>query len=47
VKHALPALKLAWKHFTKQHPIVADALECTGCGALAVGLLFGTLIANA
>jgi hypothetical protein len=47
VKHAFPALKLAWKHFSKQHPIVADALEWTGCGTLAAGLLFGTLIANA
>jgi len=47
VKHAFPALKLGWKHFAKQHPIVADALEWAGCGAVAAGLLFGTLIANA
>jgi hypothetical protein len=46
-KHAFPALKLWWKHFAKQHPIVADGLEWTGCGGIAVGLLFATLIANA
>jgi hypothetical protein len=46
-KHALPALKLSWRHFSKQHPIIADSLEWTGCGAIAVAVLFGTLIANA
>jgi hypothetical protein len=46
-KHALPALKLWWKHFSKQHPIVADGIEWAGCSAIAVALLFGTLIANA
>jgi hypothetical protein len=45
-KHAFPALKLWWKHFSKQHPIVADGLEWAGCSAIAVALLIGTLIAN-
>jgi hypothetical protein len=47
VKHVFPALKLWWKHLSKQHPIMVEALEWTGCSAVAVGLLFGTLIANA
>ena len=47
VKHAFPGLKLWWKHLSKQHRFMADALEWSGCGALAVGLLLGTLIANA
>jgi hypothetical protein len=46
-KHVFPAFKLWWKHFVKHYPIVADGLEWTGCGFIAVGLLFGTLIANA
>jgi hypothetical protein len=46
-KHAFPALKLWWKHFSKQHPIIVDGLEWTGCGVVAVTLLFGTLIGNA
>jgi len=25
-KHAFPALKLWWKHFSRQHPIVTDGL---------------------
>ena len=46
-KHAFPALKLWCKHFSKRRPIVADGLEWAGCSAIAVALLFGTLIANA
>jgi hypothetical protein len=47
VKHVFPALKLWWKHLSKRHPIMVDVLEWTGCSAVAVGLLVGTLIANA
>lgn len=46
VKHAYAALKLVWKHFARQHSLMADALEWTGCGAIAVGILFATLIAH-
>ena len=46
-KHVFPALKLWWKHFSKQHSIIVDGLEWTGCGVVAVTLLFGTLIGNA
>jgi hypothetical protein len=45
--HAVPALKLLWRHFSRQHPVVADGIEWTGCGILAVGLLVATLIASA
>jgi hypothetical protein len=44
---AFPALKLWWKHLSKQHPIIADGLEWIGCGVIAAAVLFGTLIANA
>jgi hypothetical protein len=46
-KHALPALKLSWRHFSKHHPIMADAIEWSSCGVLAAGLIASTLIANA
>jgi hypothetical protein len=45
-KHALPAMKLWWKHFAKQHSFLADSFEWIGCGAIAVAILFGSLIAN-
>jgi len=45
--HAVPALRLWWRHFAKHHPMLVDAIEWTGSGVLALGLLFGTLIANA
>jgi hypothetical protein len=46
-RHAVPALKLWWRHFAKQHAVIVDGIEWTGCGILAIGLLVGTLIANA
>jgi hypothetical protein len=46
-RHALPALKLWWRHFSKQHPIIFDSIEWAGCGVLAVAVLVGSLIANA
>jgi hypothetical protein len=46
-RHAVPALKLWWRHFSKQHPVMADGIEWAGCGVVAIGLLVGTLIANA
>jgi hypothetical protein len=46
-KHAFPALKFWWKHFSKPHAIIADGLEWTGSGAVAVVILLGTLIGNA
>jgi hypothetical protein len=46
-RHAFPAAKLWWRHLSKQHPIIADGLEWAGCGAVAVALVFGSLIANA
>jgi hypothetical protein len=46
-KHAYPALKLWWRHFSKQHAVIADGIEWIGCGTVAVTLLVGTLIANA
>jgi hypothetical protein len=45
-KHALPAIKLLWRHFSKLHPIVADAFEWMACGVLAAALLAASLIAN-
>jgi hypothetical protein len=45
--HALSAARLWWRHFAKQHPVTVNALEWTGSGALAFGLVVGTLIANA
>jgi hypothetical protein len=44
--HAIPALKLWWRHFVRQHPIVADTLEWVACGFLALALLAAELIAN-
>jgi hypothetical protein len=46
-KHTFPALKLSWRHFSKYYPTAADGLEWAGCGAVAVTILFGTLLANA
>jgi len=46
-KHALPALKLSWRHFAKHHPIMADLIAWSSCGVLAAGLIASTLIANA
>jgi hypothetical protein len=46
-QHALPAFKLFWKHFSKQHPIVVDSIEWTGCGAIGLMVLLGSLVANA
>jgi hypothetical protein len=46
-KHVFPALKLGWRHFARQHPIVSDGLEWAGCSAIAIVIVFGSLIANA
>lgn len=46
-RHAFPAVKLCWKHFSKFHPIAADAIEWSACGLFAIALLFGSLIGNA
>jgi hypothetical protein len=45
--HAIPAIKLWWRHFAKQHVIFVDALEWGACGFFAVTLLLSELIANA
>jgi hypothetical protein len=45
--HAVPALRLWWRHFTKQRPATADGLEWTACGAVAIAVLLSSLIANA
>jgi hypothetical protein len=45
-RHVLPALKLGWRHFSKQHAILVDGLEWAGCGVIALAVLFGSLIAN-
>jgi hypothetical protein len=45
-KHAFPALMLWWRHLAKQHPIIADGIEWTGCGTIAIAVLCGSLIAN-
>jgi hypothetical protein len=39
-------LKLSWRFFSKQHPILADTLEWSGCGILAAIMFAATLIAN-
>jgi hypothetical protein len=46
-KHVFPALRLWWRHLAKEHPIIADGIEWTGCGVVAIALLLGSLIANA
>jgi hypothetical protein len=46
-RHAFPAVKLWWRHISKQHPIIADGIEWGVCGAVAIAILFGSLIANA
>jgi hypothetical protein len=46
-KHVLPALKLWLRHFSKQHPIAADAIEWSAGGMVAVAVVAGTLVANA
>jgi hypothetical protein len=45
--HGLVALKLWARHLAKQHPIIADGIEWTGCGAIAIAVLCGSLIGNA
>jgi hypothetical protein len=45
--HGLVALKLWARHLAKHHPIIADGIEWTGCVAIAVAVLCGSLIANA
>jgi hypothetical protein len=46
-RHVIAALQLWWRHFAKRHPLVADGLEWTSCGVIALAMLVGTLIANA
>ena len=46
-KDAFPALKLEWRHLSKQHPIIADALEWSTGGIMAAAIVAGTLVANA
>jgi hypothetical protein len=46
VKQLVEPLKLWWKHLSAQHPLLADGLEWTGSGGIALSLLLGTLIAN-
>jgi hypothetical protein len=45
--HIWPAIRLWGRHFAKQHPWFVDAVEWFGAGLLAIGMLAGTLIANA
>jgi hypothetical protein len=46
-RHAIPAVRLWWRHFSKHHPIFADAFEWSACGVVGVAMLAGALIANA
>jgi hypothetical protein len=46
-KHAYPALKLWWRHLSKQHPIIAQGVEWSGCSLVAGAMVAGTLIASA
>jgi hypothetical protein len=45
-RHAVPALKLWWRHFSKHHPIIAEAIEWIACGAVAAAIVAGSLVAN-
>jgi hypothetical protein len=40
-------LSFGGRHFSKQHPVIADGLEWSACGVIAVAIIFGSLIANA
>jgi hypothetical protein len=46
-RYVYPAARLWWRHFSKQHSFVADTIEWSACGVLGVGVLVGSLIANA
>lgn len=46
-RHAIPALKLWWRHFARQYPNAVNALEWVACGLLTLVLLTAELIANA
>jgi len=46
-KDALPAVRLWWRHFSKHHPITADAIEWSAYGVVAAAMLAGGLITSA
>jgi len=46
-RHAIPLLKLWWRHFGRHYPLLIDALEWGACGFLALSLLTAELLANA
>jgi hypothetical protein len=45
-EHLLARVRLRWRHFIKSYPIIANPLEWSLCGVIAVGLLFSSLIAQ-
>jgi hypothetical protein len=45
--HTIPRLQLWWRHFTRQHAALVNALEWVACGLLAITVLTAELIANA